>query len=67
MAYIIGSIHKQTGNYSVSESPAQQPTISAAEKEAKRLALKFPEKDFIVLKLESITSVPTPVVTVRKL
>lgn len=67
MAYIIGSIHKQTGNYSISALPAQQTNLSAAEKEAKRLAVKFPEKDFIVLKMESITSVPAPVVTVRKL
>lgn len=67
MAYIIGSIHKETGNYSISPNPAQQTTLPAAEKEAKRLAVKFPEKDFIVLKMESITSLPAPVVTVRKL
>lgn len=65
-SYIIGSIHKITQQYSIAAKPETHLTYSDAEKESRRLAKLFPEKDFIVFKLESIASMPNPEVTVRK-
>lgn len=52
--WIIGSIHKKTGNFSVAEKPAIHTKFSKAEKEAERLAGNHADKHFIVMELSSM-------------
>lgn len=54
MAYIIGSIHKTTGQWSISASPVEHVSYTKAVKEAERLAGIDTSKDFVVLQKKAI-------------
>jgi hypothetical protein len=49
--FIIGSLNKTTGAFSISESPVVHPNAVEADKEAKRLASLDSNKIFVVLKV----------------
>lgn len=51
--FIVGSIHKTTGLFSVSQTPARHNEYLSAHAEAQRLAAKHPEKNFVVLEIKA--------------
>jgi hypothetical protein len=55
--FIIGSLHKTTGGFSMTASPCRQPTREAAKAEAARLAALDKTKMFVVLNVTDIASV----------
>lgn len=55
--FIIGSLDKSNGVFSVQPNPARQPSKAAAQKEAERLAQTFKDKKFVVLEVIGIASV----------
>lgn len=54
--YLIGSISKNNGVFSMTQNPARQPTRDAAKHEAARLAKLDPSKMFVVLCVTDIAS-----------
>lgn len=60
--WIVGSIHNGTEEFSISANPSKHNSKPDAEAEAERLASKHPEKTFVVMKLESGFTVPSPAV-----
>lgn len=54
--FLIGSIHKITGAFSMTANPARQPTREAAKTEAARLAKIDSSKMFVVLNVTDIAS-----------
>lgn len=55
--YIVASIDKNTGRFSASATPKLHPSFTVAKGEAARLAQENADKDFVVLKVETIASV----------
>jgi hypothetical protein len=55
--FLIGSIHKETGAVSFTTFPARQPTLSAAKKEAARLAQTDKTKMFMAVEVQAIATV----------
>ena len=49
--FIIGSYTAATNSFSVSQTPTQHSTETAAKKEAERLSKSYSNKKFIVLKI----------------
>lgn len=54
--FIIGSIHKQNGQVSVSPNPSAHDTRAEADAEAARLATTMPDKKFLILQVVGIAS-----------
>lgn len=52
--YIVGSIHKTRGTFSVASNPSIKMNLSDARREAERLAGMNTEKRFVVWRCEGV-------------
>lgn len=51
--FIVGSVHKTRGYFSIAQEPVRHNEYLSAHAEAQRLAAKHPEKNFIVLEIKA--------------
>lgn len=57
--FIVGSIHKSDNSVSFSKNPSEHGSEPSARKEAARLAMKFPERKFVVAEIKGIVTYDT--------
>jgi len=60
-SYIIGSINKQTGAFSVASNPGVHYDLNTARREAERLSRAHTEKKFVVWRCDGVVSTDTTV------